>query len=938
MSSRGAVRLTIAGRAMVIAGCAMVIAGCAQQSVDEPAAPEPFYKTLETPPAPVLSADEALQTFVLPAGFSVRAIATEPLIEDPVAADWDEDGRLYVAEMRAYMPDVDGTGEQEPIGEVVRLSDTDGDGVFDRREVMLDGLVLPRAVRVVNEGLLVGEMGKLWLCPSGSGWSKDIDCRAKQFLGAYGEHQGSVEHAENGLLVGIDNWIYSAKSNRRLRLVDGALEQEPTLFRGQWGITQDDLGRLYYNTNSNLLLGDYYDAQGVISAGNRGAPGLGQRISPTDEVLSVRVNPGVNRAYVPGVLRPDGRLRGATSASGMVVYRGGRMRPEDPDVFVAEPAANLVAALRLKRTGLTITSDHVRYPDEQWGERDFFASTDERFRPVDVMNGPDGALYVVDFYRGVIQDHVFLSEQLRAQALERGLDRPLGMGRIWRIARQTEVAAVALPDWSQLSDDELIDYLAHDNGWARATAQRLLLRSGSAALASALAKVVAQGVPARAALHALWTLEGRGELTPEVVRAALARGSADLSEAALVAGGALLSADALVAIAGEDSAGERVRFHAISALGPHLGDEEVRRFVTDQLTSRPDDAFLRTAVQVAARGHEIAVVTTLMSTGGWQAEQEQPTNFIRSLSQQLVRAEPERVVELLEAVGDADGQTWLAEALLLGVFERTREPDFERIVLEAPHPLFSLDDDALWPVIAKARRGVTWPGDTLAADAKPLSPQQQANHARGAEFYASSCANCHGADGEGVGALGPPLAGSDWVTGPPERLARIVLQGVQGPIVVRGQEWNSAMPGHQNYPGFDDAVASGLLNYVRRAWGHAARAVDAEFVAQVREATAGRSALWTAEELNDIELNTHYAAYAGRFGQPQMALGFEYDGKQLLVRSGIFNGPLVEEKEDHFLFEPRQLRFEFVVENDGSVPVVRMNTPDGALPLPRIAQ
>ncbi|MGI9322291.1 MAG: c-type cytochrome [Pseudomonadales bacterium] len=246
-------------------------------------------------------------------------------------------------------------------------------------------------------------------------------------------------------------------------------------------------------------------------------------------------------------------------------------------------------------------------------------------------------------------------------------------------------------------------------------------------------------------------------------------------------------------------------------------------------------------------------------------------------------------------------------------------------------------DETLWPMIAKARRGFTWPGDTLAADAKPLGPAQAALMAEGEKFFTSSCANCHGLDGAGVGALGPPLADSPWVTQAPERLARIVLQGMQGPVEVAGKTWNSAMPGHQGFPGFDDQVASGLLTYLRRAWGHAGRAIDPAFIAKVRAETAGRTALWTAEELGAIDINSHYAKYAGRFGNPAAPIAFTYDGKDLLVVSGIFNGPMVELKEDHFLFAPRQIKFEFLIADDGSVPAVVLATDDGGVTLPRVS-
>ena len=334
----------------------VAIYGASPEEADD----KPLYLRVPTPPAPVLSPREALAAFAVAPGFAIELVAAEPLVEDPVALAWDEDGNLYVAEMRGFMPDLYGTNQTDPVGAVVRVRDTDGDGLCDRREVLLDKLVLPRAVAIVNEGLLIGEPPNLWLCPNSDGSASTIDCGAKTRLGEYGNQPGSVEHAENGLLAGLDNWLYSAKSDRRLRLRDGVLESQPTLFRGQWGITKDNAGRLYYNTNSNLLSGDSYDAQQVVNAGNTGAPGLNARISTDDRLYAVRVNTGVNRAYLPGVLREDGRLNRPTSASGMAVYRGDQFGPEyAEDVFVAEPAANAVVQLRLNRDGLKVGADHV---------------------------------------------------------------------------------------------------------------------------------------------------------------------------------------------------------------------------------------------------------------------------------------------------------------------------------------------------------------------------------------------------------------------------------------------------------------------------------------------------------------------------------------------------------------------------------------------------
>lgn len=920
----------------VLSACAKHGSDLAQAPVQEaPADDRPFYQTLETPPAPVLTPAQALDTFVIAPGFSIELAAAEPLVEDPVAADWDEQGRLYVAEMRAYMTDTEGTGEEEPIGAVVRLSDTDGDGSFDQRDVLINDLVLPRALRIVNEGLLIGEMGKLWLCPSSTGWSDDIDCSARQYLGVYGEHQGSVEHAENGLLVGLDNWLYSAKSSRRLKLVDGALVEEPTLFRGQWGITQDDDGRLYYNTNSNLLLGDFYDAQAVIAAGNRTGPGLNTRISPDDEVFSIRVNPGVNRAYVPGVLREDGRLRSATSASGMVVYRGGRFGADDPDSFVAEPAANLVAAFKLQKNGLDVSAEHQLYPEERWGQRDFLASTDERFRPVDVLNGPDGALYLIDFYRGVIQDHVYLSDELKAQALQRKLQRPVGMGRIWRISKTDAEAAPVKPDWRALDTAGLVAQLRAGDIWRRATAQRLLLRSVQPDVAGALRELVAEG-PSQAAVHGLWTLAGRDELDASVIQTALGRDER-VAEAALLAGGHLLPVAKLLDALAGFNAGSRVYLYNLAALRHHIDDERALSAVQQALLASREDAHIRSFVAAAVRGREQALIRELVESGQWRLADEESTGFLAHLTQQLFRAEGAGAATLLSYVAQRPAsQMWVQSAILNGLFETTREPGFQRAELTEPHELFGITDETLWPLVSKARRGFTWPGDKLAADAKPLTPQQSQLMARGEEFFTSSCANCHGADGAGVGALGPPLAESVWVTQAPERLARIVLHGLQGPIEVAGKTWNSAMPGHQDYEGFDNRLASGLLTYLRRAWGHSGRAISPEFIATVREQTADRNTLWTAAELQEININTHFAMYAGSFGRPDSPITFSYDGRQLIVGSGIFNGPLIELKEDHFLFEPRGLKLEFVVADDGSVPAVVFNPGPQGMTLPRV--
>ena len=875
---------------------------------------EPFYLTIDVPPAPELSPAEALASFRLADGFAVELVASEPLVEDPVSITWDEHGVMYAVEMRGFMPDAYGNGEDEPVGAVVRLLDDDNDGVMDRREVLLDKLVLPRAVAVVNEGLLIGEPPNLWLCPSREGDARTIDCSQKRSVTNYGDQPGSVEHAENGLLPGLDNWLYNAKSERRLRLSNGEMQIEKTFFRGQWGITQDNDGRLFYNTNSNFLFGDSYDAQPATVAGVRQAPGLSARVSENDEVYASRVNPGVNRAYVPGVLREDGRLRNPTSASGMAVYRGDQFGPDfASDVFVAEPAANAVVQLRLSRDGLQQSTEHILYDHDKWGQVEFMTSSDERFRPVDLSVGPDGALYVIDMYRGIIQDHFFLSDELRAQALERSLDKPVGMGRIWRIVRQGTT--------TQSAPDDLLEQLGHANGWVRDTAQRLLLKAEN--VNRSLRKLVRSGTEHQK-VHALWTLEGRGALQVRVVRRALGDASPRVRLAAIKAGRPLLKARELRRVIESDDDAV-VRHHALMYLSDHSDNASVVAYLAEQIS---DDPFTLLAVQVAAVGSEIE----LLSNVQWSEAQEQNSGLLERLAQQYLHTSNDKPARLLDYVRALaiENHDWKVRALLKGVLEVTRQPDFQRFDLGAPHPLFANPEGALREPILGARRGFTWPGDELSADAKPLTAEQNTLKAQGQDYFQARCATCHGIDGKGIPSIGPSLVESPYVIGAPETLVRIMLDGLAGPIEVAGETWNAVMPGHRANPDFTDDVASGVATYVRRAWGHGASAVTPADVGRLKQEREG--GLWSVAALDEATANHRYEAYVGNYaGQ----LNFSYNGRELEVSSVYFNGVMSETKEDHFRFKPRALDVEFLWQA-GEVTGLRMRTETGGVVLPKM--
>ncbi|MDY6945248.1 MAG: PVC-type heme-binding CxxCH protein, partial [Pseudomonadota bacterium] len=268
------------------------------QSGDRPGEkqqPPPAH--IKSPPAPALSAEAALQTFRVAPGFKVELVASDPLLFDPVAMTIGPDGRLWVVEMRAYMPNVDGIGEDAPIGTIATLEDTDDDGRMDKRTEFADGLILPRALALVADGVLVAEPPNLWFMRDTDNDGKADD---KQLVANDYGNPSNPEHSANGLLWGFDNWIYSANHTTRFRYRRGAWQREPTAFRGQWGIAQDDFGQLYFNNNSVALYTDTLPADYLLR--NRHLPnprGSNVQLARADEISTwpARVTTGVNRGY-----------------------------------------------------------------------------------------------------------------------------------------------------------------------------------------------------------------------------------------------------------------------------------------------------------------------------------------------------------------------------------------------------------------------------------------------------------------------------------------------------------------------------------------------------------------------------------------------------------------------------------------------------------------
>ncbi|MCM4162515.1 MULTISPECIES: c-type cytochrome [unclassified Arenibacter] len=430
-------------------------------------------------------------------GFELDMVASEPLLKAPVAIDFDSKGRIWVAEMAGFMLNLEGDGEDLPNGSIKILEDRDEDGIMDHAKTFLDSLVMPRALALVYDGLLYVESPNLWFVEIDN--DKPVN---RVLVDSLYATVGNPEHQPNGLMMNLDNWIYNAKSNYRYQRKDGVWHKEPTTSRGQWGISHDNFGRLYYNNNSTQLMGDHLLPNRLVR-NKYFVPKKGVDVELTKDN---RVYPlhraSVNRGYQEGVLNQDSILVNVTAACGPLVYRGGTFPVGyDQNVFVCVPEANLI-----KRNILSFHGNRVE-AEQAWQGKEFLASTDEGFRPVNLSTGPDGNMYVVDMHRGVIQHYAFLSPYLKKLSAEKKLDTILDYGRILRV-RNKDNKARKITDLNTLSASQLVASLKDSNGWIRDRAQQYLINKNDKSVLPELKKMALDNESPLAQLHALYVLKG----------------------------------------------------------------------------------------------------------------------------------------------------------------------------------------------------------------------------------------------------------------------------------------------------------------------------------------------------------------------------------------------------------------------------------------------
>ncbi|MFT5287953.1 MAG: mono/diheme cytochrome c family protein [Planctomycetota bacterium] len=800
----------------------------------------PLPEDLEIPAAPVLTPEEALAQFRVAPGYRVELVAAEPLLQDPVVAVFDESGRLWVCEMRGYMPNIDGEGELEPIGCVAVLTDEDGDGRMDRRDVFLDGLVLPRAIHPTEGGCLILAPPELTLWTDTDGDGKaDTSEVVDTGLGGL----DNPEHAINSLLYQVDNWYRMANSPKRYRRVDGEWVIGRTASGGQWGLTQDALGRAYFDTNSDPLRGDLFPSHYALRNPNYGrGGGTNVRIARDMATYSPRVNTGVNRGYQKNTLRDDFTLRNFTAACAPLVVGN--------DAFVCEPTGNLVKRYRIDwKDGLE------RSADQFYEGTEFLASMDERFRPVNLTTAPDGSLIIVDFTRGLIQHRIFLTSWLRAQILDRGLDRPASQGRIWRVVDE-RVEAFDTPDLGDATWEELVRALSHPNAMLRLTAQRLLVEeAGDQREPWELMRTHALDAPEPLGrMHALWALAGTNGLDPEFVAKALQDSDPRVLHAALrvaepwIAGGdPKLTALAAAVAEGADAGLYQQVLHSLGSAATSAGDDQLAVFARQDCSN----SLVRSALLTGLYQRELAFIRRLLSDLEWDRVTEGRPELLRELARCVVRQGIGEEIEALIALA-LTGQLYQAEAIFEGIVAaRPKGPDGKpTATLLGAKPSGAEDLQGEVPKANAAYDALVWPGKPgyEAKEVRALRGNERELFNLGATIYRDICSACHQPSGLGEPGKAPPLRNSPYTLGKPDVFGRILLHGLGGEIKFGSETWNAEMPAYSG----SDLEAAAVMTYVRREWGHGAEPVSEAFVTELRAEIADRTTAWTVEEIKAL--------------------------------------------------------------------------------------
>ncbi len=545
-----------------------------------------------------LSPADAIKHFVSPDGYRVEIVASEPDIADPVAARFDEDGRLWVAEMRDY-PDGWPDGPP-PKSRIIMLEDRDDDGRYETSHVFADKLPFATGVQPWKGGVIVTAAGKVMYMKDTNGDGR-TDVQETWYSGFA---EDNPQHRVNHPRFALDNRIYVAVgsrgaaikssrtpnaeplnvSGRDFRFDPNGTAAEAVTGPGQFGVTFDDFGNRFEVSNRNpmyhLVLAERYLTRNPLLT----ISDVKQDVAASGEASHVFP---ISQSWTTSILHA-GQF---TAACGVDVYRGDALRDCYGNGFTCEPTGNLVHREIVSSTGGSFTAKPA------YEGKEFLASDDAWFRPVNIDGGPDGALYVVDMYRCVIEHPQYMPAELKQRPdLRYGEDK----GRVWRVT-SAEKTKREKPKLSQSSTAELVKLFEHPSGWWRDTASRLIYERQDRSIAPDLVKMAQSGATPVARVLALWALNGLGLTDDKQLTASLADASPRVREQAIVLAEPLAERPiefqrAVQKLSGDGDA--RLRFQVALSLGSSKLDNTAEALAAIALVGS-GDIWTRRAVATA---------------------------------------------------------------------------------------------------------------------------------------------------------------------------------------------------------------------------------------------------------------------------------------------------------------------------------------------------
>ena len=605
----------------------------------------------ELPRVKPLTPEESMKAMVLQPGFTVELVAAEPLVHDPVAAEFDERGRMYVVQLPQYNSYVPKEG-----GSIALLEDEDGDGRFEKSTAFATGLNYPSAIACWDGGLFVGDAPDLLYLKDTDGDGK-ADLR-KVVLTGFGKDKAGESHL-NSIRWGIDNrlHIWTSLSGGAVTAV-GAKDAKPVSVRtrciifdprdwtkfelssggGQHGMSMDNWGRKFTCGNSQPALGIMYDDRYITRNPHLAAPKAAVDITPGGKHTKLyRISPPEPWRVLRTRLRKTGKFRGSdeggtpfgffTGATGITIYRGDAW-PESyrGNAIIGEVANNMIYRANVSPQGVGVVADRADQGKE------FLASRDIWFRPVQFTHAPDGSLLVLDMYRELIEGAAFLPpEFLDHIPAQSGND----LGRIYRISRKGH-SRRHVPQLNRADSKDLVTLLEHTNAWHRDTAARLLCQRQDRSIVPLVRMTVEKGGSPIARATALHLLDGLSALDERSVLGALDDQAADVRIQALRLAEKLVNCSPSLQAripALQDDPDLNVRYQAAFTLG-EVNSPAAADALTEIMLKDGADSWMRLAVLSSLGRNAAAVFQRLADRAGY-ARSSAGRGFLITLARQI---------------------------------------------------------------------------------------------------------------------------------------------------------------------------------------------------------------------------------------------------------------------------------------------------------------